>query len=300
MARAAGWVTAVALGVVTGFVCRGLLEATSDPEPPVAPGEQGVASSAPVAAFHPAVTQSSGEGDTGDRLRREIERLHAELATEVALREELRGELEQVRRQLAAAGWTDSHAETDPARGERRAAGRGELAHLQWLDEARLLEAGLHPADIEALRERFGEIEMERLYLRDEATRDGWLHTGRYRKALREIDLSLDALRGEFGDEAYDWLLYASGRENRVLVGGVIENSPAGEAGLQSGDLVFSYDGVRIFKGEELRRATSQGEAGRLVELALDRGGERVRVYVPRGPLGIRLGSQRAKPQARR
>jgi len=280
MVRAAGWMAAVALGALVGFVCRGWLEATSD---------RGRSS---VPALSYAAARDSAGVDVDGRLRREFERLRAELATEVALREELRGELEELRGRLAATAEPGSKAGT--------AGSRDDTADLQWLDEALLLEAGLRPADIDALRERFEEIEMERLYLRDEATREGWLNTHRYRRTARELDASFGALRDEFGDEAYDWLLYASGRANRVVVGGVLESSPAAQAGLESGDLVFSYDGVRIFSAGELQVATSEGEAGRRVVLVLDRGAERVRVYTVRGPLGVRLGSRRVKPAGRR
>jgi hypothetical protein len=280
MARAAGWMAAVALGALVGFVCRGWLEATSGPGLPPPP------------ALSEAATGNSARADADGPLRRELERLRAELATEVALREELRGELEELRGKLAATA--------EPGSKAGNTGSRVDTADLKWLDEALLLEAGLRTADIDVLRERFEEIEMERLYLRDEATREGWLSTHRYRRAARELDTSFGALRDEFGDEAYDWLLYASGRANRVLVGGVLESSPAAQAGLESGDLVFSYDGVRIFSAGELQVATSEGEAGQPVVLALDRGAERVRVYTARGPLGVRLGRRRVKPTGRR
>ena len=288
MARIAGWLAAVALGALVGFVCRGWLEATSDRGLASVPGEGGADSSMSAAALPSAGARDSAAVGADGPLQREIERLRAELAIEVALREELRGELEELRGSLPAPVEPGSEAGT--------AGSRVDAADLKWLDEALLLEAGLRPADIDALRERFEEIEMERLYLRDEATREGWLHTHRYRRAARELDASFGGLRDEFGDEAYDWLLYASGRANRVMVGGVLESSPAAQAGLESGDLVFSYDGVRIFSAGELQVATSEGAAGRRVVLVLDRGAERVWIYTVRGPLGVRLGTLRVKP----
>lgn len=294
MARAAQVMIAVALGALVGFVFRGLLEATSRDELLAAPGARSANPRASVAAE---LDPESGEV-SADRLRREVERLRAELASESALRQELQGELEELRQKLAAGVESTSPAAASPSRSRGQA--RDETPRLQWLDEELLLRAGLMPAEIDALRERFESIEMERLYLRDEATRDAWLNTHRYRKAARELDVAFGALRDDFGDEAYDWLLYASGRHNRVMVGGVLENSPAAEAGLEPGDLIISYDGVRIFDTRELQSATTGGEAGRNVMLELDRGGESVSAYIPRGPLGIQLGPKREKPSARR
>jgi hypothetical protein len=241
-----------------------------------------------------AESDPASEREFVGRLRRANERLRAELVSESALREALQGELEELRQKLADAVEATPQVAVDPSRSQSK--DRDETARLQWFDEALLLEAGLTPAEIEALRERFEGIEMERLYLRDEATRDGWLNTHRYRKSAGELEVAFHALRNDFGDEVYDWLLFASGRNNRVAVGGVLEDSPAAEAGLESGDLIISYDGARIFGARELQMATTGGEAGRLVVLEFYRGGERVRVYVPRGPLGIRLGEQTRRP----
>jgi hypothetical protein len=290
MARAAQVMVALALGALMGFVFRGLLETRSDVEPQAAPAARGAASSvSPAAESDPA-----SEREFVGRLRRANERLRAELVSESALREALQGELEELRQKLADAVEATPQVAVDPSRSQSK--DRDETARLQWFDEALLLEAGLTPAEIEALRERFEGIEMERLYLRDEATRDGWLNTHRYRKSAGELEVAFHALRNDFGDEVYDWLLFASGRNNRVAVGGVLEDSPAAEAGLESGDLIISYDGARIFGARELQMATTGGEAGRLVVLEFYRGGERVRVYVPRGPLGIRLGEQTRRP----
>lgn len=296
MTRAGQVVIALGLGALLGFVFRGLLEA---------PLRRELASlfDAPSGSFPRASVAGTpapepgpevGEVESSASLRREIEELRGELATQSALRQELQAELEELRREAAAGAEPASGAGAAAAQSRSRAGDA--TAHLQWLDDALLREAGLSVSEIDALRERLEDIEMERLYLRDEATRDGWLNTPRYHKATHRLNVAFGTLRDDFGDETYDWLLFASGRPNRVMVGGVLENSPAAEAGLKSGDLIIRYDGVRIFDSWALQRATTRGEPGRIVTLEIARGDERSRVYVPRGPLGIRLGEKSVKP----
>ena len=64
--------------------------------------------------------------------------------------------------------------------------------------------------------------------------------------------------------------------------------SPAADAGLERGDLLLSYGERRIFDPMELREQTLAGDAGGLTEVELLRDGQVLRVFVPRGPLGIR------------
>jgi C-terminal processing protease CtpA/Prc len=140
--------------------------------------------------------------------------------------------------------------------------------------------------------------ELDRLELRDLAIREGWYRSERYRQELRRLRKEAPDLRAEVGDEIYDRYLFASGRDNRVHVTSVISDSPADAAGIRPGDIVETYGGERIFNQAELRGATTDGELGELVPLQLRRAnGARVQVWLPRGPLGIRMGLTHLDPE---
>jgi len=154
--------------------------------------------------------------------------------------------------------------------------------------EDRLLAAGFSRAEVRAYRERMDGIELERLYLRDRAAREGWLGTSRYARESGELSQALLETRNEFGDELYDWTLYASGRPNRVIVAEVMDGSPAASAGLEEGDVLVRYGDRNIFNAMELREETLAGRAGENTGVEVVRRGERLRIFVPRGPLGVR------------
>lgn len=166
----------------------------------------------------------------------------------------------------------------------------------QGLDEKALLEAGVAPDLARTLRQRYEGLEMEQLYLRDRAVREGWSGSDRYREEFRKLNSGYDKLRGEFGEQAYDAMLYASGQDNRVIVASVMAESPAKGAGLQNDDIILSYGDQRIYNWGDLRSASSEGQAGETVSVTLERKGQRLQVYMPRGPLGVRLDSKRVKP----
>lgn len=163
-----------------------------------------------------------------------------------------------------------------------------------WPDEAVLREAGISPADLELLRTRLEEIELERLYVRDQATREGWLGRPRFRLRMQELDRRYEALREDLGDDVWDWVLYASGRDNRVVVSRVMQGSVSQDAGIEKGDVFLRYDDRRVFDVPGLQQATTTGQAGETVAVDVLREGEEYRFYVPRGPLGLGLGPTRS------
>lgn len=160
----------------------------------------------------------------------------------------------------------------------------------------RLVRAGIEPALAEAIQQRISALEMERLYLRDQATREGWRNSDRFTQAMRELLRPEDALRREFGDDVYDAYLYAMGRGNRVLIASTLQDSPADVAGIRAGDTVLSYAGERVYSISDLQSATTSGEPGASVVVELMRDGVRWYATVPRGPLGVRLDITRRAP----
>jgi len=229
----------------------------------------------------------------------DVAALAVALAEERTAREALALEVASLSLQLEALRG-EAVAESDagdaaPPPDEAAARERAEAAGEIWFDESRLVAGGLRPADAELLRELYEEIQLERLYARDAATREGWPGQ-RLRQEFRELDGRIAAVREDWGEDTYDWFLYAADRTNRVQIESVLGGSPASEAGVRPGDVILSYAGLRIYTPAELRRATTEGNLGETVALEVVSDGRSRRVEVPRGPLGVRLDSHSAPP----
>lgn len=201
----------------------------------------------------------------------------------------------EARRSRGSEGSLPFGAAAAPAVSEAAGAhGAGAQATPEWFDDDALLARGLSPDEVERLRTRFEAAELDELYLRDLAVREGWDRTPRFRKELNE---SREALRTELGDEDYDRVLFATGRNNRVLIQDVLRDSPASSAGLRGGDVLVRYDGQLILDPQELRNATTGGRAGETVAVDVMRGEQTLRLYIPRGPMGARLGRTLGAPE---
>jgi len=159
-----------------------------------------------------------------------------------------------------------------------------------------LIEAGISEEQAIWLQQRLDENELQQLYLRDRATREGWLNTSRYNKERQQYLNAVTKLRDEVDDDVFDRLLYALGRANRVVIKDIMQNSVAGQYGLQGGDSIIEYDGQRIFNSNELSSLVTQGGSGVMTLVRVKRGGEILDIYLPRGPLGIRMSATRIKP----
>jgi len=241
---------------------------------------------------------------TGD----EIARLRGELAVERSAREALAAQLARVEADLAslrgpapAAGAPEvaPDAAAEVADGAEPtaddvAADQPSPGHA-WFDAARLSGAGLSEREVSDLKRLFDETELERLYLRDQATREGW-PDGRLAQEIANLDQRLMSVRDDYGEAAYDWFLYAAGRPNRVKVEGILAGSAASEVGLRAGDHIYAYGGERIYRPWSLVQSTQSGRLGETIEVEVERAGERVRVTVPRGPLGVRIGRDSVEP----
>jgi hypothetical protein len=246
--------------------------------------------------------------------RAELDALRQALEAEIESRMALADEVARLREELlrfgvrpGAGGDSLSRAESfpgqladEPAAERELDLGRPGLDDLPGeerpaFDDAALLAAGIDPGDAARLRERWGQFEMEKLDLAHRSAREGWVMSPRHRRELRNLE---QALQEELGEESYDWLLFATGEPNRVVVRDVLDQSPAREAGLESGDAILRYDGRRIFRVGELRRATALGELGEFVGVEVLRKGQAVELYVPRGPLGVLLKTESRAPAA--
>lgn len=151
-----------------------------------------------------------------------------------------------------------------------------------------LLGAGFDPFTVEEIQNIRNEVQLQRLDLRDLATREGWVNTDRFRESIRELNRD-DRLRQSLGDENYDKLLLAEGRNNRVRIESIIANSAAETAGVVSGDILLRYADDRIFTFGDLRSATTSGQRDEPVSIQVLRNGEAIDFVVPRGPLGVTI-----------
>jgi hypothetical protein len=228
-------------------------------------------------------------------LQREREQ-RAVLATEVA---ELRGRLaaRRVPNDAARASRSDGDGLSDPrvpVASDEDA--RGEQRRPQGIDVDTLVAAGFPEDRVRAFKEKIDQVELDRLYLRDVAAREGWLDTPRFREEDVDVGAVIRDARSELGDDFYDWILYSTGRPNRVRVGDVIDGSAAATAGLQRGDVILGYGEQRVFDPEELRTATTGGTAGDATSVSVLRGGRERQFVVPRGPLGVRIEASSEEP----
>ncbi len=176
---------------------------------------------------------------------------------------------------------------------------RDQVDYSKSAEERALVAAGLAPEEAQRLKQRRDRLAMSEVYLRDQATREGWLDTPRFREEMAELAAQRTSVRDEIGDDSYDHYLYAIGRPNRLRVDDVMFESVAEEVGLKTGDLILSYDGQRLFAAEDLVEQTHEGETGETVVLDVVRNRERIEIAVPRGPLGVRVGATQDMPLAR-
>jgi predicted metalloprotease with PDZ domain len=170
----------------------------------------------------------------------------------------------------------------------------GSAPHWMSFDrvgDAELIAAGVAPEDVEWLRERIAENEQRRAAL--QSIEGGRGLTPDEAQALHEVD---SELAREIGSDNYDRLLYAAGRHNRLRVSAVAEWGAAAEAGLKSGDLVLSYDGVRIFGESDLYAVVDGAARGLLVPIVYQREGQVMQGQIRAGRLGVGVEPVRAKP----
>lgn len=237
-----------------------------------------------------------------DRWERRLNVLAAQVAREADERRRLQERLDEMAAEIAALGapasasgetarfgaTPESHAAQRGA-GAQPAAGSDDVsaADARTATERALIAAGVDAPTVEEIRRRRDELSLAEVYLRDQATREGWLGTPRFNEEMAEIARERVSMREEIGDDAYDRYLAALGHPNRVRVEEVFTGSPAEQAGLQAGDVVLRYGDARIFVPSDLVDETHGGASGESVRIEVLRGAERIAIDVPRGPLGV-------------
>lgn len=270
---------AVGLALITGLAWGSLLVSTGSPN-----GANGTGGS----SFF-----FSSNGNLGAELATiraaldDERRAHRDLEEEVAW---LREELEII----APYENADSYEPADAPDVSAAPSKPASPPRTRVFDEEALIASGVSEAEIERLRERFDEAEMGELYIRDRATREGWLNRPRFRKSL---DKHRSTVREEFSDDDFDLMLYASHRRNRVAAQHVLRGSPGAQAGLLRGDIILSYNDERVFSPRDLQHATTTVPVGSPVSMRVQRGGQELTLYIPGGPIGTKLTRKSVQPE---
>lgn len=161
-----------------------------------------------------------------------------------------------------------------------------------------MVRAGVAAGTADEILWRRSQFELDRLELRDQALREGWLGSDRYREEMRALNAERVSMRDELDVAAYDRYLYETGETNRVSVDSVIAGSAGDQSGLIPGDVIERYGEELVLDFNDLRSATSAGARGELVPVQVRRGGQTVEIWLPRGPIGIRLDAARVDPNS--
>jgi membrane-associated protease RseP (regulator of RpoE activity) len=275
------------------FEERGVAEVRGDPGR-TEPAASSTAKSLPGATFPAAIVASVPIADDNFETTQEMEpTLQAMGVAQARLQQEmarLRERVEGLEQRMTASKQTSESATQVPERPSRQATSEDRRAAL--------VAAGVAEERAADLIWRQGQQELDRLDLRDVATREGWFGTDRYREEITQIQEDAIDMRKEIGEEVYDRYLFATGEDNRVAIDSIIPGSTAEEAGLQPGDFIESYGDTRVFRFEDLRTATSEGKRGELTQVQIRRGDSIVDAWIPRGPLGVRMDRARVDPDA--
>ena len=274
---------ALAAGVVIGALVDGDGgETVSFAEPPPPPVTVAAGSRNPAAAPAADIDALRRLLESEIETRRRLERRVLELGRKLDALERDAGEATLAGDPNAAAGEADDAA----ARADRESG---------WFDRQVLIDAGLNDSLATELQLFYEQLEMERLYLRDQSRRESW-NREQYREALDEIEDREAALKERLGEAGYDAYLYASGQPNRVAVTSLLASAPAAQAGIEAGDHILRYDNQRVYNWFELREATTGGDIGDTVSVEVERDGQTLQFYLARGPLGIRMNSLSVAP----
>ncbi len=222
--------------------------------------------------------------------------LAEQLTAEIEARKALQETVDRLATQLAQLNRESSAPEAAIVNAQPAGSNfRGSNSSGPWFDEQALIDVGIDATEAQRIKAFYEEQALERLYLQDQAAREGW-NGAKRREAFQALAAQQQALKTELGDDAYDAYLYASRQPNRVQVQGVLAGSAAANAGIQDGDYILRYNDQRVYNGQELRKATSQGATDEVIVVTVERDDTRQQLYIPRGPLGIRMNSASVAP----
>jgi C-terminal processing protease CtpA/Prc len=230
------------------------------------------------------------------RLTPDLNELYRLLRKEMRARQALEQKLETLSRQIAdLKSNSESFKPIDAGPADNISEADVSGADNKWFNEQALVDIGMTSSRANELKNYFEQLELERLYLRDQSIREDW-EREKLTEAMQNITDKENDLKSRLSESEYDAYLYASGQTNRVAVTSVLASAEAGTAGILSGDYIIRYDNQRIYSGFQLHEATTSGSINDSVAVEIERDGETLHLYVPRGPLGIRMNSVSVAP----
>lgn len=154
----------------------------------------------------------------------------------------------------------------------------------------RLVDAGISPDRAEWILQREAQVRLSLMEARYAAQRSG--EPTDY-GALQQEEMA--AFRNELGSADYERYLEGTGRPTSVVVGSVLDTSPAQNVGILPGDEIVNYAGSRVYNMSDLNRAMLEGVAGETVTATVVRDGVTMQIALRRGPLGITAGRARRR-----
>ncbi|MDG2334997.1 MAG: PDZ domain-containing protein [Myxococcota bacterium] len=134
--------------------------------------------------------------------------------------------------------------------------------------------AASHPAGTPTadwVKERYAAAQDQRQTIRDGALQERRKLNVKERAAYWNVE---SQLIDQIGREAYDRILYDEGRNNRSRVHWVAPGSNAGQAGIESGDVILSYGGEAAFAPRSVREINRLFPPDEEVIVQVDRDGE--------------------------
>ena len=119
--------------------------------------------------------------------------------------------------------------------------------------------------------ERYAAAQAEREGIREGALRERRKLNVEERMEYWAVE---SRLIDEIGADAYDQFLYDNGRMNRSKVHWVAPNSHAGQAGIESGDILVSYGGKPVFGPRSVRETNRLFPPGEQIVVQVERAGQ--------------------------
>ena len=168
--------------------------------------------------------------------------------------------------------------------------------HSPKIEVESFVSAGFEYPQAVEMKRRLDQFELDRLNLQHRANQEGWINSERYIEEQTRLNERATSFRDEFDEADYDRYLYATGQANRVKINSIMEGSTAQQVGLNAGDMIMRYNGKRIFNWSELRTAIFNDTTEPLVPVVIDRNGKAIEIFVPQGPLGVRLDMATVEP----
>lgn len=248
------------------------------------PGDPAAVAASSIKAFR---TDPSGTPDS-DRLAATVESLAQILNNEINERRVLNEQLEQLRSEITDLKQNLRARVEEAFQMESAVQQASDAAATQSAtQEERYAAAGISPQQLQSIRSIQADSQLAAIELDDRARREGWYNTPRYFQEIQALTADTTAIRNLLGDDTYDRYLFASGIPNRLMVGSVIDSSPARKAGFRQGDVILRYAGERVFTTRQINELRSSGVRGEPVAVEILRDGRPLQLTIPRGPMGI-------------